>query len=91
MRLDISPAAVIVTLSKRNLLALLQKVDDATSSRTLVSGYVYEDSRLFDGIELVVRCEPDAEHYADREPPGLVHPRAETFIAQMSASAGRNN
>lgn len=91
MRLDISPAAVIVTLSKRNLLSLLQKVDDATSARTLVGSYVYEDARLLDGIELVVCCEPDKQHYADREPPGAVHPRAEAFVAQMSASAGRSN
>ena len=91
MRLDISPAAVLVTLSKRNLLALLQKVDDAASARTLIGGYVYEDSRLIDGIELVVRCEPDEQHYADREPPGLMHPRTEAVIAHMSQGDGRNN
>lgn len=55
MRLDPDTGAVI--LSKRNLLALLSKVDREGSARTLVGG-----SRA-PGI--VVQAEPDEEHYAD--------------------------
>lgn len=91
MRLDISPAAVIVTLSKRNLLALLQKVDDPLSNRMLVSGYVYLQGGLFDGVELVIRCEPDSQHYAERESPGPMHPSAQMFIARQTRTGGDAN
>ena len=91
MRLDINHAAVVVTLSKRNLLTLLHKVDDPLSTRMLVGGYTYLDGGFFDGIELVVRCEPDNAHYADREAPGPVHPRAEAFIGRASIADGEAN
>lgn len=91
MRLDISPATVVVTLSKRNLLALLQKVDDPLSARMLVSGHVYLQGGLLDGIELVVRCEPDDKHYAEREAPGPMHPLTESFIERVTGGDGSRN
>jgi hypothetical protein len=90
VRLDITPASVILTLSKRNLLALLQKADDPLSQRRLVGGYVYEGGKLIDGIYLVVGCEPDEQHYVDRQP-GAMHPRTEEFIARVTGSDGSRN
>lgn len=60
-----------VVLSRRNVAALLAKADDPGSARTLVGGS--------DAPGLVVRVEPDDEHYG-REGrlcpvPGPVHPR----------------
>lgn len=64
-----------VTLSRRNLLALLQKLDMEGSARTLTSDHCPP------GLELVVRAEDDQEHYSDRvEPPGPIHPSTEAFI-----------
>ena len=88
MKLEITSSAVIVTLSKRNLLALLQKVDDPCSGRTLVSGNAYRAGARADDVQLTVCCEPDERHYADRPPPGPVHPKAEAFIEQAPSSNG---
>lgn len=61
-----------VTLSKRNLLAMLHKLEMPGSARTLVSGCG----------QLILQCETDEEHYADRPegPPGTMHFHTETFI-----------
>lgn len=67
----------IVYLSKRNLLALLHKVDIPGSLKTIVSR---------DGFAVV--AEPDDTHYAGREePPGPMHPQTETFIEEGQATA----
>lgn len=84
MKLEIASSAVIVTLSKRNLLALLQKVDDPYSGRMLRSGNVFRGGARADDIQLTVSCEPDDRHYANRPPPGPMHPRTEAFIATGS-------
>jgi hypothetical protein len=64
-----------VSLSRRNLLALLYKLEMAGSSRTLAGGDCPE------GFELVVRVEGDDEHYAKREEgPGPMHPQTEAFL-----------
>lgn len=47
-----------VELTRRNLLALLDKLDDPCSNRTLVD----PDRRV------AVRAVEDIEHYADRQP-----------------------
>ena len=86
--MEILRSCLIVTLSKRNLLALLQKVDDPCSGRTLTSGNAYRDGTPVEDALLLVRCEPDAAHYADRLPPGPMHPKTEAFIAQASRSNG---
>lgn len=58
----------LIVLSKRNLLALLHKLDVPTSARTLIS----------DGF--AVQCESDEEHYANREVPGKMSTDTEEFI-----------
>lgn len=67
MRLD--PDGTVV-LSKRNVAALLAKADDPNSARTLVGGD--------DAPGLVVKVEPNAEHYHRQGRlavvPGPVHP-----------------
>jgi hypothetical protein len=64
---------VHVTLSKRNLLALLEKVDDPTSVKQI--------SRLVPeaGIMLHVEAEPDDVHYGGR-PAGGMRDSTEEFI-----------
>ena len=68
-----------VTLSRRNLLALLTKLDDPTSLRTIfvptANGVLY------------VTAEDDATHYANRPAPGSMSPRTERDIAVYSAPA----
>jgi hypothetical protein len=74
-------AACEVTLSRRNLLALLQKLEMLGSARTLTS----DDCP--DGLELVVRAEEDEDHYRGRTaPPGPMHPRTESFLRGMGAA-----
>jgi hypothetical protein len=84
MKLEFDPGCVILTLSKRNLLALLQKADDPLSIGVLASRHVYSGGELISGIVFLVRCESDATHYEEREPPGPMHPRTEEFIARFS-------
>lgn len=92
---------VEVTLSRRNLLALLHKLDLPGSTRQLENNYSYED-----GVEtpaepevqqmsepprttLVLRCEDDAEHYAKRpDRPGPMHPATERFVRQHDGVPG---
>jgi hypothetical protein len=92
---------VEVTLSRRNLLALLHKLDVPSSNRQLESNYSYED-----GIEtplhpnekqvcelprttLVLRCEYDTEHYATRpDRPGRMHPATERFVQEHDGLEG---
>lgn len=60
---------IVVTLSERNLRALLLKVDDPHSHRTLVR-------RTEGDLMLWVTAEKDEDHYVDRQP-GRMHPRTE--------------
>lgn len=72
-----SPTTLIeVTLSRRNLLALLSKVDDPDSARII--------TRQCDGAFLIVRAEPDSEHYQDRVP-GRMFAKSEEFIVNSEA------
>ena len=69
--LTLPSGTVEVTLSKRNLLALLHKLEMEGSAWTLVT----------EG--LIVRCESDETHYADRDvPPGQMHPQTEAFLKE---------
>jgi hypothetical protein len=77
---------VLVTLSRRNLLALLAKLDEQVSGRKITGGYVFCDDDLLDGVTLAVRSEPDEEHYADREPPGPMSPTTEAGIEMLTQS-----
>lgn len=56
----------VVELTRRNLTALLEKLDDPCSARTLISP---------DGL-VAVKAVEDAEHYTDR-PPGPVYTNGE--------------
>jgi hypothetical protein len=84
-RLEIDGARVVVTLSRRNLLALLHKLDWPPSARTIVNSDCYRDGEPVDDLLLVLRCEDDSEHYSRRpEPPGPMHPYTEASIAEHS-------
>ncbi len=76
MRLEHTPGgALVVTLSRKNLLAGLHKLEMPGSARTLVSG----DGRL------VLSFEADDEHYAAR-PAGRMHRDTEAFIAREAGA-----
>ena len=78
--------AVAVTLSRRNLLALLAKLDTEGSERTLLK----REEPLGEQWTLVVIAEEDGEHYDGRaEPPGPMHQVTEAFI-RRTGSDGRN-
>jgi hypothetical protein len=73
---------VVVTLSRRNLLALLHKLDMPLSLRTLASYDSYVDGAAVSNVLLVLRCENDEEHYSKRPArPGPMHPETEDFVA----------
>jgi len=63
-----------IVLSRRNLLALLVKLEQPWSARTLVGGD--------DAHGVVVRAETDEEHY-DR-PPGELHPESLALMNRVS-------
>lgn len=81
-----------VTLSRRNLLALLHKLDVPGSARMITNGDCWEDGKQTPWPDeggdsslpqtlLVLRCENDTEHYATRhEAPGRMRPDTETFV-----------
>jgi len=92
---------VEVTLSRRNLLALLHKLDLPGSTRQLENKYCYEDGvetpllpdpDTPDGLPpttLVLRCEDDEEHYTNRSfGPGLMHPATEQFVQEHDGVPG---
>lgn len=89
MRLDLHRSAVVVTLSRRNLLTLLHKLERGTSACTLVSGNAYRDRVEVDDVQLVVTAERDELHYAHRDAPGTVHPLEETYLAADDAVRGK--
>ena len=81
MRLDLHEnGVVLVRLSRRTLLSLLSKLEQPASARTLVTRRAYVDGLVCDDRLLVVQVEPDAVHYADREPPGPMSPQTEAFL-----------
>jgi hypothetical protein len=89
MRLDLHRSAVVVTLSRRNLLTLLHKLERGTSVCALVSGNAYRDRVEINDVQLVVTAEPDEQHYVRRDPPGEVHPLEEAHLALDGAVSGR--
>jgi hypothetical protein len=62
------PEQNLLELSRRNLQALLDKLDDPLSARTLSK--MSEDGALF----LTVKAVEDVEHYADRAPGAVYMP-----------------
>jgi hypothetical protein len=69
VKTDHANGYITVTLSRRNLMTLLLKLDEPNSVRTL--------ERLTEsGDYLRVTAEDDLQHYGDRQP-GRMHPREE--------------
>ena len=50
----------------------------------LASGNAYRDGEEIDEVSLIVRCEPDATHYAHRLPPGPMRPAIEALIERLA-------
>jgi hypothetical protein len=74
MRLEIADDGTIhVTLSHRNLLALLAKL----------SGSPERSHCSIAWDRLIVHAEPDDVHYAGRVLPGPMHPTTEARITQL--------
>jgi hypothetical protein len=75
---------VKVTLSRRNLLTLLHKLDMPGSARRIENNVVYVDGELNNEYILVLCCEDDEEHYADPDrlggPAGRMHPDSEAYV-----------
>ena len=69
----INNESVIITLSKRNLLALLDMVDDPYAQKTIY--------KHIDQFEVCVIVEPDDIHYGDNKP-GEMSPKTEKFIKE---------
>lgn len=92
---------VEVTLSRRNLLALLHKLDMPGSARQIENNDCFEDGvqtpwypgeKQLSGLSrttLVLRSEDDDEHYAKRAAgPGLMHPETERFVRECGGAPG---
>lgn len=62
---------VEITLSRRNILALLHKLDWPESARTV--------QKYIDGVLLTIVAEDDEEHYGD-DAAGVMHDKTERFI-----------
>lgn len=90
VRLDLWADAPVVrvALSRRNLLALLAKLSQPGSARTITGGYCYLDGALVD-LTLVLVAEPDELHYAEREPAGVMHADTEAAVARTEADVAR--
>lgn len=59
----------VVELSRRNLEALLEKLDDPLSLRTIL-GWANDGTPRF----VIVRAVENEQHYSDREPGPMVRP-----------------
>jgi hypothetical protein len=69
----------VVTLSRRNLLALLHKLELPGSARAMLCHDCPE------GWMLELRVESDEDHYGGRPfPPGEMHPETEAFVADRA-------
>lgn len=78
MRLDrVTSIRVEVTLSRRNLLALLTKLDGYPPSSACSIA-----TSAGEGPVLVVRAEPDQAHYQHRPEPGRMHRDTEARLSR---------
>jgi hypothetical protein len=74
-RLDVEPGLAIVTLSRRNLLSLLSKLEWTGSHRMIMTEHCYRFGEPVNDTILVIQAEDDDDHYAKRPaPPGSMHP-----------------
>lgn len=76
MKLYETPSGIEVTLSRRNILALLHKLDWEGSARTI-------QKESGNGMILTLVAEEDDEHYGD-DLPGGMHTMTEQFIESFS-------
>lgn len=77
MRLRILNGEVVVTLSRRNLQVLIEKLN-GNPPNSACTIYTQDDT---EGLRLVVHAEEDAEHYRQRPyPPGVMHPDTEDAL-----------
>ncbi len=84
--------SVSVTLSRRNLLALLHKLELPGSARTLINDdcWLNGEQTPLGALELHLHCEEDDEHYGKRPgPPGPMHPATEQFIRRRDGKQER--
>lgn len=75
------PGVIRVALSRRNLMTMLAKLDIPQSKRMMVFPG-------FEGPELQILAEEDAQHYADRPPPGDVHPDTADRMDELRRERG---
>lgn len=88
MRLDsVTPQTVRLTLSRRNLIALLSKIEVEDSARTIFKEYPVSHPAVNDGrpftLTLYVTAEADDAHYEDR-PPGEMVGWTEDFLGAVT-------
>lgn len=81
MKLYETPSGIEITLSRRNILALLHKLDWEDSERTLEK--ICDNGKGRKLITLV--AEEDDDHYGD-DIPGEMHPKTENFIKSYGGS-----
>ena len=84
MRRQPTGTVVVVTVSRRNLLTLLHKLELPGSARMLPTTDCWLDGEPTEPGEwlLVLHCEDGQQHYAGRESgPGAVHPHTEQLVA----------
>lgn len=87
-RLDIDNGLVTVTISRRNLLALIHMLNVGHGYRVIANGDCHRDGEPVKDLILILRPEEDDPHYARRaEPPGQMRPDAEQFIANNPQGA----
>ncbi len=90
MRLDpTAEGVVLVRLSRRNVLALLSKLEQPGSARMIVQRGAYVYGVPHEDLILAVHVEPDEVHYANRVPPGQTSPETEAFIAARTSGNGK--
>lgn len=83
---------VRVVLSRKNLLALLHKLDMPGSGREIHNDFCFVNGEEDRSIKLILNCEDDDEHYAHASRgeftmAGTMHPDTEAFIADTHPPA----
>lgn len=77
LHVDSIGGVIHIALSRRNLAAMLHKLDYFPDSALRIES----DPECFGGWQLVFTGETDQDHYGDRPlPPGLMHPWTEYHL-----------
>ncbi len=84
---DDDPTTVVVTLSERNLLALLTKLYTPCSAAAIIAGDVPP------GMQAVVNAESDEAHYGaesrEEVAPGAMLPLSESIVREVREAVQR--